>query len=201
MVDEYTSKMLELSSKRKIMLDDGEDLLKEERIRLGIEEYYDMDVLLHPDARLHAKGIIKRYLDHLSVVRSFYSEFHRTFLEEAIEIAHLLTSEERERLLSRTTNGLEENNRIRIRINEIQTLTTHKLQRVIEIFDFNEVVDDQESNSVLLYSDQDIEEYEVIMNDMEKLDNEAVNLVRLQKKRNLAGQDFIARILGFLRNN
>ncbi|KAG1658126.1 hypothetical protein GQR58_023155 [Nymphon striatum] len=140
MIDEYTAKMVELTSKRKKIIDDGEALLKSKRIELGVEEYFDIDILLNPSARIAAIDIVKKYIDHLNVEKAFYSEYHRTFIEESIEISNLLLSEERERLLPRTIEGLEENSAIRIRINEIKILTATKIQRVIEIFDSNEVM-------------------------------------------------------------
>ena len=124
---------------------------------------------------------------------------NRTLLEESIEIASSLTTEERERLLPCTINGLEENNAIRTRVTEIEIFIATKIQRVIEIFDSNEVMDDKEDNAIVLYSDDDIEEFEGVMNEIDKLDQEAKKLVILQKKRTIEGQTLIARFLAFLK--
>lgn len=197
MTDDYSSRMLELTSNRKKILDDGEALLKKKAKELAVEQYFDLDILLNPKIRVVASDKVLKYLDHLSVEKTFYAEYHRTFIEEATEISYLLNSDERDRLLTRTTNGLEQNNEIRSRINEIKILTATKIQGLIEILDSNGV--EQEDDPILLGSDQDIEKFDNILHEIESLDNEATRLIALQKERQISSGNFIANLLGFLK--
>ena len=200
MADDYTAKMLELASRRKQMLDNGESLLKTKRIELGIEQYFDIFVLTDPEVRERAKAVLAKYLDHLLVERNFYMEYHRTFLEESTEIAQILTTAERERLWPRTATGLEDNNKIRIRINEIKVLTAAQLQQLIAIYDLNTVTVSNDGDYIGLESDEDIEKVQRIFDEIDDLDKEGLALVKLQKKRSVDGRNFMARFLTMLRD-
>ena len=202
MTDQYTSKMVELTSKRKKMLDEGEAFLKVKRIELGVAKYFNLSVLISPEARVNATETLKQYLDHLTVEKKFYIEYHKTFLTEIIEISHLLTSKEKDRLLPHAINGLEENNVIRINVNQNKALVVTKIQRVIDLFDSNQITDDDLKAGVIgLDSYQDVEELESLMGEIETLDKETEELATLQKKRHIIGQNFIANFLNHFNNS
>ncbi|RVU85793.1 hypothetical protein EOL70_04790 [Leucothrix sargassi] len=184
MADDYTAKMFEASAKHKKRLEDGEALLKSKRQEIGVFKYYDLAILRSPENRPPAKEAFLKYVDHLIVEKNFYTEFHRSLVEETVEISSLLLdAHERERLLTRSMVGLKDNNRTRTRINEIKLINAHHMLKILEIYDRNEVENDSEDGVIRLYYDKDIHDYNQIMTEMDALDEEAFALVDRQEEK------------------
>ena len=195
MTFEFETNMLKLTSNRRKLLADGESLIKKERSKLDLEKYFDIELLCNPEARVTANEMFCTYEKQLSVEKSFYSEFHRSFVSDIKELASSLPVEEKEKVLIRSLNGLEENDVIRMNINQEKCLIVHKLKRIIEIFNNNNVTDHKEGSAEInLKNDSEIEEVEKLIEDIDiHLDNQK-NLALLQKKRGVDGQKFFERI-------
>ena len=197
---EFETKMFRLAAERKRLLEDGEKLFMAERVALGVEHYFEISLLCDPETRISAKAALETYAKQLSVERNFYSEFHRTFVEDIEELAGDLLPDERERVLARSLGGLEENDLIRMKINEEKSLITAKVKRVIEIFDVNNISSPSVDGAIFMESDEDIAETERLIDEIDAhLENQA-NLSAIQRKRWVDGQKFIERLLNFFRN-
>lgn len=197
---EFETKMFRLTAERRRLLEDGEKLFRAERIDLGVERYFDISALCAPEVRASAAVALETYAKQLSVERNFYSEFHRTFVEDIEELASDLLPDERERVLARILSGLEENNLIRMRINDEKSLITAKVKRIIDIFDENNVYSQSVDGEIFLENDEGIAETERLVEEIDAHLESQANFGALQRKRWMDGQKFIERLLNFFRN-
>jgi len=195
----FENKMLELSSKRSEILDNGEQLIKQKRIDIGVERYYDIDALEDPDFRRKALSVLEEYQKQLVVEKDFYSEFHRTFVEEVNDLAFSLSSDERVKVLARSLPGLEENNSIRMEINLKKSYQNTKVMRVVEIYNVNNVNESDES--IMLENEEEVEELNQIFQELDVLSKQLASLSRKQIRRGVEGKRFVQRFLDVLRRN
>ncbi len=195
----FENLMLDLSYKQRKILNNGEKLLKKKRINLDIEKFYDLDSLVDPKLRLDALPTIDEYEKQLLVEKNFYTEYHLSFINEVIDISSVLSTHEKERILTKCLLGLEENNKTRISINEKKTIQNQMIRRIVEIFNENNVT--PSSESITLENDDDIIEIEKIFEDLETLSIDLEELSDKQKKKEIEGKNFIGKFLDFLRKN
>jgi len=195
----FENKMLDLTSKKRELLINGEQLLKQKRIDIGVYEYYDIDALENPDFRKNASNVLCEYQKQLLVEKEFYSEFHRTFVDEIKELSLELKPDESSRVLARSLPGLEENNSIRMQINSIKSNRNIKIIRVVEIFNLNNVSESE--GSIELESDEDVAELNQLFSDLDAMSIELESLSRTQSRRGVEGKKFVQRFLDVLRKN
>ncbi len=191
--------MLDLTSKKRELLVNGEQLLKQKRIDIGVDEYYDIDALENPAFRKKASSVLCEYQKQLLVEKEFYSEFHRTFVDEVKELSSELKPDETSRVLARSLPGLEENNSIRMQMNLIKSNQNIKIMRVVEIFNVNGVSESE--SSIELESDEDVAELNQIFSDLDVMSKELELLSRTQIRRGVEGKNFVQRFLEVLRKN
>ena len=196
---DFENKMLELASNRREILSNGEQLLKQKRIDIGVEKYYDIDLLEQPEFRAEAMEVLKEYEKQLIVEHEFYSEFHRTFLDEVIALANDLSPSEKTRVLARSLAGLESNNSTRMEINSKKSTQNTRIERLIEIYNRNGVSPSEDF--IALESDEEIEEVNKIFQDLEEISKDLALLSRKQMKREVDGKRFIQRFLEILKKN
>ena len=194
---DFENKMLELASNRREILSNGEQLLKQKRIDIGVEKYYDIDLLEQPEFRAEAMEVLKEYEKQLIVEHEFYSEFHRTFLDEVIALANDLSPSEKTRVLARSLAGLESNNSTRMEINSKKSTQNTRIERLIEIYNRNGVSPSEDF--IALESDEEIEEVNKIFQDLEEISKDLALLSRKQMKREVDGKRFIQRFLEILK--
>jgi len=200
MAFEFETNMLKLTSNRRKLLADGESLIKKERSKLNLEKYFDIELLCNAEIRAAANEVFCAYEKQLSVEKSFYSEFHRSFVFDIKELASNLPNAEKEKVLTRSLSGLEENDEIRMKINQEKCLIVHKFKIIIEIFNNNNVSNYTEGTQINLEHDSDIVKVEKLIEEINiHLDNQE-NLSLLQRKRGVDGQKFFERIFNVFKN-
>jgi len=192
----FENKMLELTSNRRKILSDGEKLLKQKRIDIEVEKYYDIDSLVCPEVREKAIEVFDEYEKQLRMELEFYSEYHRTFLDEVLTLANDLSQSEKSRVLARCLPGLEANNSTRMEINSKKSTQNTKIKRLVEIFNLNSVSPSQDFIS--LESDDDIEEVNNIFQDLDTIARDIALLSRKQIKGEADGKRFVQRFLEFM---
>ena len=195
----FENQMLDLTSKKRELLISGEHLLKQKRIDIGVDECYDMVALENAEFRMKASSVLFEYQKQLLVEKEFYSEFHRTFVEEVKELALELKPDESSRVLARSLPGLEENNSIRMKMNLVKCNQNIKIARVVEIYNLNDVSDSD--RSIELENDEDVGELNQIFSDLDAMSKELASLSRTQIKRGVEGKKFVQRFLEVLRKN
>ncbi len=195
----FENKMLELASNRREILKNAEQLLKQKRIDLKVERYYDINALEDPEIRSEALLALDEYGKQLLVEHEFYSEYHRSFVEEVLNLANNLAPSEKDRVLARSIPGLEENNFTRMVINENKISQNNKISRLIEIFDANNVHPSEKYIS--LEKDEDIAEAEKIFEDLDAISSALEQLSHKQREGEAEGKRFIQRFLNYLQKN
>jgi len=131
---EIVNKINEFSNKRRKIIQDGEELLKQERIEIGVEKFYDLDELEYPGVRKDALKVLREYGKQLIVKQQFYKEFHRSSLVELDELLSTESEAERNRLYSKIASGFEENNELRVRASDMGIEQNNKIIQLVEIY-------------------------------------------------------------------
>jgi len=137
----------------------------------------------------------------LDLEKKFYTEFHNSFVSEIEKLAHGLPKIEKEKVLTRSLTGLQENDSIRENINNEKILIAFKFKKIIKIFDINNVSIDDQQKQAYLENSNDIIQVEQLSEEINThLDNQK-KLAALQRKRSIDGQKFFQRIFNLFKNS
>lgn len=198
---EFETKMLKMASDRKRILKDGENLIKSERAKLNIERFFDIDLLSIPEERNTAAIALSEYKKQLNVEKGFYIEFHNSYVSEIEELTENLPANEKEKILTRSLPGLQDNHSIRMKMNFEKFQAVVKLERIVNIFNANNVHQSQPDKEISLENDSDIFEVDSLLEDIDSHLENQHNLSVLQRKRGVDGQKFIERLLNMITNS
>jgi len=196
MTKNFENAMLELTSTRRKILLDGESLIKQKRIDLGVYDFYDLDALEDIEVRSKAMHVLDEYGKHLLVERDFYKEFHRSFIIDVERLLEGLPIDERGRLRERSFNGLKKNNEVRMEINALKQQQNNKIQRLVQIYNFFQYT--LRGPSIFLDSDSE-KEIEKIFSELDSIAWKAGVLTEKQKLQEVEGRQYLERLLEFLK--
>lgn len=114
------------------LLSEGEALFSKERIGLNVEECFYTDNHFSEADRKVCKETLLKYKDQLTLERTFYENFHRTYLSEVD--AHLGNLSEKNRAIfwEELFSSLLRKQKIRLKINSSKVIAT---ETVVDILD------------------------------------------------------------------
>lgn len=189
-------KINEFSNKRRKLIEDGEKLLKQERIEFGVEKFYDLDELEYPGVRRDALKILREHGKQLIVKREFYKEFHRSSLVELDELLSTESEAERNRLYSKIASGFEENNELRVRATDLGIEQNNKIIQLVNIY--NECQYLPKYGSTILGTRQLEIEAEQICEELDSL-RWRLKFVEAQRRQlDIRRRKYIMKLYGFL---
>ncbi|WP_445426703.1 hypothetical protein [Alishewanella sp. HL-SH06] len=114
------------------LLSEGEALFSKQRIELNVEECFYTDNHFSEADRKVCKETLLKYKDQLTLERTFYENFHRTYLNEVD--AHLSSLSEKNRALfwEELFSSLLRKQEIRLKINSSKVIA---IETVVDILD------------------------------------------------------------------
>ncbi len=197
---EFEAKVLKLTSRRREMIGEGDRVFTKERVKLDVEQYFDIQKLFSPVVRRAATKALTEYSKQLVVERNFYSEFHRSYVDEIQSLVEDLPVDEREKFLARCLPGLQDNDSLRMKVNQEKALSTNKMLEIVSIFNRHNVEELGQEEQLALSDESDHSYVERLI---EEVDNHLENqyqLAMLQRKRGVDGQKFLQRFINLFRS-
>jgi len=190
---EFELKLLKLASDRRKLLAEGEALLKSERAKLDIEKYFNLPFLCESGVLNEARVSVAKYKNQLTVERSFYAEFHRSYELDLDALTDEPAPDEKERVLQRSLPRLRENDTIRTNINDEKTQAVVKLEAIISLLTKSCGTQPSKYESLSLMSEEDISEIERLISEVDHHLESQYRWSKLQRKRGVDGQRFLER--------
>ena len=129
----FKENLLTVVNKMNKLLPEGEALFSKERIGLNVKECFYTDNYFSEANRKVCKETLLKYKDQLTLERSFYENFHRTYLRE-VE-AHLGNLSEKNRAIfwEELFSSLLRKQEIRLKINSSKAIATATVVDVLDL--------------------------------------------------------------------
>ena len=197
---EFEARLLKLTSERRKILADAEALLAIERRKLDVERYFDIDNLYTPEIRSEASTTLSTYRKQLLVEKSFYAEFHSSFVADVMALTDELSESDRVKVLSRCIPGLEANNSLRMEINLEKGHAASKLENLINLLDRNRVSVKNSEAQIELHSESALIELQRLTSELDHHLENQHGLAMQQRKRGVDGQRFLERLFNLFKN-
>ncbi len=196
----FETEVLKITSQRRKIILDADNLFRTEREKLDVEKAFEMEQYLDKNQREAAKASLTEYKKQLVLERSFYTTYHDSYIAELQDLAFQLTSSERQQFLGRAIPGLIENHDLRMSINGEKTSAVDKTEKLILLLELRTDVISISSNRFEVEDDKVLAEIETLIEEIDTHLSKQYKLAMEQKKREKDGRGVIEKLFNIIKN-